>query len=84
MPAAIACDASGIYVTGRSGGAFTTIKYDFNGVQQWVRNYNGGYGSDSAAALIVDAAGNLYVTGQSTGSGTNARLRDDQVRRRGH
>jgi FlgD Ig-like domain/IPT/TIG domain/Beta-propeller repeat len=72
VPAAIACDASGIYVTGRSGGSFTTIKYDFNGVQQWVRNYNAGHGSDSAADLIVDAAGNIYVTGQSTGAGTNA------------
>jgi hypothetical protein len=71
VPAAIACDASGIYVTGRSGGSFTTIKYDFNGVQQWVRNYNGGHGSDSPADLIVDAAGNIYVTGQSTGAGTN-------------
>lgn len=71
VPAAIACDASGIYVTGRSGGSFTTIKYDFNGVQQWVRNYNGGHGSDSPADLIVDAAGNIYVTGQSTGDGTN-------------
>jgi hypothetical protein len=71
VPAAIACDASGIYVTGRSGGSFTTIKYDFNGVQQWVRNYNGGYGSDWPADLIVDAAGNIYVAGQSTGDGTN-------------
>ena len=71
VPAAIGCDASGIYVTGRSGGNFTTIKYDFNGVQQWVRNYNGGFGSDAPADLVVDAAGNIYVTGQSTGSGTN-------------
>jgi hypothetical protein len=31
VPAAIACDESGIYVTGRSGGSFTTIKYDFDG-----------------------------------------------------
>lgn len=72
VPAAIACDASGIYVTGRSNLGYTTIKYDFNGVQQWVRTYSGGFGSDSPAALAVDAAGNLYVTGQSTGSGTNA------------
>jgi len=72
VPAAIACDASGIYVTGRSTSGYTTIKYDFNGVQQWVRTYDGGNGSDSPAALVVDAAGNLYVTGQSTGSGTNA------------
>ncbi|HET9253377.1 MAG TPA: SBBP repeat-containing protein [Candidatus Eisenbacteria bacterium] len=71
VPAAIACDASGVYVTGRSGGAFTTIRYDFSGVQQWVRNYSAGNGSDSPAALIVDAAGNVYVTGRSVGSGTN-------------
>jgi beta-propeller repeat-containing protein len=72
VPAAIACDESGIYVTGRSNSGITTIKYDFEGVQQWVRTYSGGIGSDSPAALIVDAAGNLYVTGQSDGSGTNA------------
>jgi hypothetical protein len=72
VPAAIACDASGVYVTGRSNFGYTTIKYDFDGIQQWVRTYNGGHGSDAPAALIVDAAGNVYVTGQSTGSGTNA------------
>lgn len=72
VPAAIACDASGIYVTGRSNSSFTTIKYDFDGGEQWVRTYNGGHGSDAPAALIVDGAGNLYVTGQSVGSGTNS------------
>jgi hypothetical protein len=71
VPSAIACDASGVYVTGRSGGSFTTLKYDFDGDQQWVRNYNAGYGSDTPAALMLDAAGNIYVTGQSTGNGTN-------------
>src|SRR6185503_15760398 len=71
VPAAIACDASGVYVTGRSSSSYATIKYDFNGAQQWVRTYNGGFGSDSPAALIVDSAGNLYVTGRSVGSGTN-------------
>ena len=71
VPAAIGCDESGIYVTGRSNGEYTTIKYDLSGVQQWVRSYNGGFGSDSPADLVVDAAGNIYVTGQSAGSGTN-------------
>jgi hypothetical protein len=70
VPAAIGCDASGVYVTGRSGGVFTTIKYDFDGNQQWLRNYSGGFGSNYAAALIV-AGGNVYVTGTSTGNGTN-------------
>jgi hypothetical protein len=57
---------------GRSESSFTTIKYDFNGVQQWVRSYNGtGNSTDAPADLIMDAAGNIYVTGQSTGDGTN-------------
>ena len=72
VPAAIASDASGIYVTGRSNSAITTIKYDFDGDQQWARSYNGGHGSDAPAAVALDAAGNVYVTGQSFGSGTNA------------
>ena len=72
VPAAIALDASGIYVTGRSGGVFTTIKYDFDGLEQWVRNYSGGQGSDAAADLVADGVGNIYVTGQSVGAGTNA------------
>lgn len=71
VPAAIGCDASGIYVTGRSNLGYTTIKYNFNGDQQWVRTYSGGFGSDSPAAMVVDAAGNIYITGGSTGSGTN-------------
>ena len=72
VPAAIACDGSGIYVTGRSNDDFTTIKYDFNGVQQWVRSYNGpGNSSDAPADMHVDGAGNIYVTGTSSGSGTN-------------
>jgi hypothetical protein len=71
-PAAIACDASGVYVTGRSRDDYTTIKYDFDGAQQWVRSYNGtGNGSDSPAAMVVDAGGNIYITGQSLGPGTN-------------
>jgi uncharacterized delta-60 repeat protein len=74
---AIALDASGnVYVTGYSYGSSTdfdyaTIKYNSGGVQQWVQRYNGlGNGSDLAMAIAVDALGNVYVTGQSAGSGT--------------
>ncbi|MGA2668492.1 MAG: SBBP repeat-containing protein [Ignavibacteria bacterium] len=72
----IAVDVSGnVYVTGGSWGNgnddYATIKYDSNGIQQWVQRYNGpGNGSDIAYSLAVDGSGNVYVTGLSRGSGT--------------
>lgn len=77
---AIAVDGSGnVYVTGQSqtGFAFTTwdyitIKYDAAGNEQWTRLYNGpaNFG-DRAVSIGTDAAGNIYVTGDSPGSGTS-------------
>lgn len=38
----------------------------------WVRRYNGpGNGYDEAGAMVLDGAGNLYVTGSSYGVSTN-------------
>jgi hypothetical protein len=74
---AIAIDvdnAGNVYVTGESVGLgtsfdYATVKYDSAGQQQWVARYNGpGNGTDEAAAIVVDDAGNVYVTGNSLGS----------------
>lgn len=73
----VAVDASGnVYVTGISTGTtsftdYATVKYNSSGVEQWAARYNGpANGTDEAFSVVVDAAGNVYVTGQSL-SGTN-------------
>jgi uncharacterized delta-60 repeat protein len=75
--AAIALDNSGhVYVTGDSdtGGAtacdYATIKYDAAGNELWVARYQGP-GIDYANALALDNSGNIYVTGESPGIGTD-------------
>lgn len=74
---AIAVDNAGyIYVTGFSKGLgtdwdYATVKYDSDGVEQWVARYNGpGDTADYAYAMVLDYAGNIYVTGSSYGAGT--------------
>ena len=68
-----------IYVTGISdGGAseedYATIKYSPAGDTLWEMRYNGpGNEFDSAAAVVADSLGNVYVTGTSMGTTT---LRD--------
>lgn len=69
---AVVIDNSGnIYVTGYSMNPnghydYATVKYNSNGVQQWVQRYNGQSNlDDKANALALDASDHLYVTGYS-------------------
>jgi len=71
-------DATGnIYVTGSSYNATSgydiiTRKYDNNGAVTWTSTFNGdGNGTDVASALVVDANGNVFVTGYSYRGGVN-------------
>ena len=75
---AIAADGSGnVYVTGVSYGSgtefdYATIKYDSSGSQVWVQRYNSpASDTDAASAIALDGSGNVYVTGASSGSGTD-------------
>jgi len=74
---ALAVDNHGnIYVTGsssttNSGLDYVTIMYDPNGNQNWVSSFNGaGNGDDIPSGIAVDANGNVYVTGSTTGDST--------------
>jgi len=71
---ALVLDAAGnAYVTGYSWGVgtqfdYATVKYDPDGNELWVARYNGPVdGSDVANAMVLDATGNVYVTGNSYG-----------------
>ncbi|MBI3195181.1 MAG: SBBP repeat-containing protein [Ignavibacteriae bacterium] len=73
----IAVDISGnVYVTGTgysstTGVDYVTVKYNSLGVQQWMSRYTGtGNNDDTPASIVVDASGNVCVTGYSLGSET--------------
>jgi uncharacterized delta-60 repeat protein len=76
---ALAVDGDGnVHVTGgiiktNLGSDFTTYKYDEDGDREWKKTYNGpGTGPDEASDIALDAAGNVYITGKSFGSGTSS------------
>lgn len=74
----ITCDASGnVFVTGWCSGSIEDnpylgngdnylVKYNANGQRQWLRQW-GTANKDTGYSLACDAAGNVYVSGYSTG-----------------
>jgi uncharacterized delta-60 repeat protein len=74
---AIAIDSyDNVYVTGNSMffpdvRDYATIKYSPDGNELWVARYNGPNNLyDVASAIAIDSNDNIYVTGNSAGSGT--------------
>mgnify|MGYP003454708416 FL=1 len=77
MARCIGVDASGNVYTGgvtyvsANNSDVALVKYNSAGTQQWSRTVNGqGNSYDFANDLILDAAGNIFLTGQSTGLST--------------
>lgn len=77
MASSLALDGQGnVIVTGYSttltqGKNYVTIKYDPNGNLQWQKTFNGTDNkNDSAAAVVVNAANEIYVTGTSAHDST--------------
>ena len=67
-----------VYLIGRTNNPnppyddYVTVKYNGQGVQQWASFYNGLANSmDQPNAVKIDDSGNVYVTGRSSGAGTD-------------
>lgn len=85
-PTDLAVDGFGnVYVTGRSanaqvtGSEYATVKYNSAGQELWTARYEG-LGNEqfanSSEAIDLDAAGNVYVTGQSEAADFSANAYD--------
>ncbi len=75
-PAGSTVDAAGnFYLAGHSTGPagtnsdYVTVKFSGGGVPLWTNRYDDPtHGADYPQAIVADGAGNVYVTGQSTGA----------------
>jgi hypothetical protein len=75
---AIKVDSAGnVYIAGHLPGSktnssdYAAAKHDPMGNQLWMARYDGpGNSTDYNSAMAIDAAGNTYVTGSSTGAGS--------------
>lgn len=82
---ALAVDNIGnIYVAGYThnkgtSSDFTVAKYDTNGNQIWVNNYDYITETDRALAIALDASNNIYVTGRSDSDPSNLISNDDII-----
>jgi len=68
-------EAGNAYVTGYSLGAtgydYATVKYDGDGVTEWVRRYDGpASGHDQPYHMVMRSPGHICLTGKSEGVGT--------------
>lgn len=64
-----------VFVTGSSYTTpdfdYLTVKYSSAGVYKWEKRYHGGNGDDFSNSLAIDGDSNIYITGESKGTGTN-------------
>lgn len=73
----VVSDEGEVYVTGTSAGTntgldYSTVKYNSRGIQQWAVRYNGPAGlNDLAVGIVMDKEGDIFVTGNSMGNGSN-------------
>lgn len=80
---AVAVDNLGnIYVAGYThnkgtSSDYTIAKYDTNGNQLWVTNYDFNTETDRALSMVLDASNNIYLTGRSDSDASNVISNDD-------
>jgi len=61
-----------VVIGGTNLGDFMLLKYDREGTLQWSAGYNGpASDTDQLNDMVLDSQGNIIVTGQSLGVGTN-------------